>query len=287
MKQEMVMADVLSAQALYDGTDADEVLRRARQLCQAPEATAGAGTDGADGLDEEATFYDQYVTAALDQPDYLREDELGDYDTLEGIDGGGRAAIDEAEEEDEEMARETAAQRELLQNMEGYEQMQRRLVYRCKDPALGEPYGTNEAGGQLRIYDGRVFLVCQDDDYADPPPAKTARAALRQQAARRWHVLGRRNMHVPPSRKPPPLVSSADLAAAAAAASGGPRASASSANAGTRPTRETGPASSVPRRRIKGAARAGSVFSHSRQLQQRSSTTTTTSQPPTTAPSHR
>lgn len=197
--REAVRRERAVAQAMLGVVDARERSRRARYLARGTARVSAAGgdaDDSEDGDDEEEdapdaddSAYAQFVTAALDQPDYVREEELGDYDTLEGLDGGGRAVMDEEQEEEEVMAQETEMQREYMRRV-GDDHGEAvdgpgRCMRICYNEHLGEPHGVNEHGGVLRLYNGTVYTVCK---YIQPPQT-TARARLRHAIGNLWHTL--------------------------------------------------------------------------------------------------
>lgn len=190
MIQQVAMTEAMQAQALYEGMDDAEVRRRARKFSTShtSEDDAGGDEDSDAEVEQDDSAYAQFVTAALDQPDYVREEELGDYDTYEGYadGGGGRAAIEEEEEEAELQARDTMMQAQYLRHADEfvYREGGQRLRF-CYNEALGEPAGTNEAGAALRKYDGIVYIVSK---YIKPPQ-DTRKARMRHQLAQRIYRL--------------------------------------------------------------------------------------------------
>eukprot|EP00045_Choanoeca_perplexa_P015745 m.202895 g.202895 ORF g.202895 m.202895 type:complete len:699 (+) comp17066_c0_seq7:1963-4059(+) len=120
---------------------------------------------------EAESFYGEYVTAVLDQPDHDKA-QVGDYDTMEALGGGGREVVEE--EAEDELLLQGAAELEE-DRLRSIQQLETQCIEWTTDPTLGKDGGQNAHGGALRVYDGRVFQLVQEQ----PPAPRTRPQALR------------------------------------------------------------------------------------------------------------
>ena len=131
---------------------------------------------------------------------------MGDYDTMEALGGGGREVVEEVranappslmhallleslaecmadphrgcmlvfQEAEDELQLQEAAELEE-DRLRSLQQLEKQCIEWTTDPGLGKDGGCNEHGGALRVYDGRVFQLVQEQ----PPSPRTRPQALR------------------------------------------------------------------------------------------------------------